>query len=190
MRIVVDPGHGGNDTGALGPTGYKEAIFNMELAVLIDLLSRRHGHSVLMTRDGTEERKVPNITRVRMANDWNADVFLSIHANGFSQVVDRDSFGMEVLFWNTSLKGLSLADEIRREILARFSNRPGLRIFDRGSKPKFPGNRGATVLSKTNMPAVIIESGFITDEDDEAWLMKFSTQATLAEAIVAAVEKL
>lgn len=189
MRIVVDPGHGGNDTGALGPTGYKEADFNMETAVLIDLLLRRHGHSVLMTRDGTEERKVPNITRVRMANDWNADVFLSIHANGFSQIVDRDSIGMEVLFWNTSTTGLKLADEIRREIIALFSELSNPHIYDRGSKPKYYGDRGSTVLSKTNMTAVIIEPGFITDEDDEAWLRRFTTQAAIASAIVAAVEK-
>lgn len=183
MKIFLDPGHGGDDPGSLGPTGYNEEDFVLEWAILMDLALRRAGHQVMWSHYGDEATKVPNIHRVRAANNWGADVYISLHANGFDKVQDPDNVGMEVLYWYTSNESRTLADRIREEIVSRFEGT----IVDRGSKAIQEGGRGQTVLRRTAMPAVIIEPGFITDEDDEKWLRYFSTQALLAEAVEAAI---
>lgn len=183
MNIYLDPGHGGEDPGAVGPSGYREADFVLEWAVLVDLALRRAGHETRWSRDGTESSKVRNIDRARDANEWGADVYVSLHANGFHQVVDPDRVGMEVLYWYTSSRGRHLADRLRDEIVSRFEGT----IYDRGSKPIRSGERGATALKATSMPAILIEPGFITDADDERWLRYFGTQALLAESIEQAI---
>lgn len=183
MKVYLDPGHGGQDSGAIGPSGYRESDFVMEWAVLVDLALRRKGHSVRWSRVGIERTKVPNHKRAADANKWGADVYISLHANGFYQVTDPDHIGMEVLYWYQSSTGRKLADRLREEIVSRFEGT----IVDRGSKPVDENGRGAVVLQKTTMPAIIIEPGFITDPDDEVWLSYFATQSILAEAVEAAI---
>lgn len=183
MKVYIDPGHGADDPGAISPSGYTEAEFAWDWCELVTLALERAGHQVWWSRYNTEVKKVPNYKRATHANSNGADVFISLHANAFHRVQDPENVGMEVLYWYTSTMGRRLADRLREEIVSRFEGT----IYDRGSKPVQEGGRGVTVLKRTIMPAVIIEPGFITDEDDAAWLAHFSTQAILAEAIEAAI---
>jgi N-acetylmuramoyl-L-alanine amidase len=83
--IVIDPGHGGMDPGALGPGGIKEKDVVLKIAMQVrDLLKTKPGIKVYCTRE--TDVFVPLIERTRMANKWNADLFISIHANAVSGI--------------------------------------------------------------------------------------------------------
>ena len=172
MRLFIDPGHGGKDSGAIGPTGFEEKVFNFHVAELLELACHYAGWDTMWSRD--HDVNVSELQSALNANAWEADYYVSIHANG----AGPQAHGCEVLYWNGSSRGAAWAGQLQDELLSRF---PQLR--NRGTKPKFPGDRGATVLRRTNMPAVLIEPAFITNVTEEAFLRKFSTQAMVADAI-------
>jgi N-acetylmuramoyl-L-alanine amidase len=177
MKIFIDPGHGGEDSGAIGPTGFKEKDFNLQTAKLLEMACIWHGWHTCLSR--TQDRNVVERQSAREANEWRADVFVSIHANGATPQAN----GCETLYWNTGPRSAALAGEVQNQMLARF---PWL--ADRGTKPKFPGDRGATVLRCTHMPAILIEPMFITNHTEEEVLKRFSTQALVADAILESVD--
>ena len=74
MKIYIDPGHGGNDPGAIGPTGLKEKDVNLNIAVNVGKILSRHGINAILTRQG--DNRVELVDRVKMANDNNADCFI------------------------------------------------------------------------------------------------------------------
>jgi N-acetylmuramoyl-L-alanine amidase len=79
-RVVLDPGHGGNDTGAVGPTGLKESVVTLDIAHrAASLVSRELGIETLLTRD--DDTYVPLDLRTARANAFHADLFVSIHCN-------------------------------------------------------------------------------------------------------------
>ncbi|MDZ4221479.1 MAG: N-acetylmuramoyl-L-alanine amidase, partial [Patescibacteria group bacterium] len=79
-RIVIDPGHGGHDTGTIGPTGLHEKELVLDLARrLRQIIGERLGSEVVLTRE--EDTFIPLEARTALANERQADLFLSIHAN-------------------------------------------------------------------------------------------------------------
>lgn len=180
MKVFIDPGHGGNDSGAVGPSGVLEKNLTIEMAELLSLACRREGWDVRWSR--TLDLNVEEWKSADKANAWNADVYVALHANGASNPAAK---GHEVLYWHTSTVGKDLAESV----IERFSSaipggHPG-----RGAKPKRPGDRGATVLSRTKMPAIIVEPGFVTNVSEELWLQKLTTQAWVAQSIVEAIRE-
>lgn len=172
MRLFIDPGHGGKDSGAIGPTGFKEKVFNFQVAEILQLACDYVGWDTMWSRD--HDVNVSELQSALNANAWEADYYVSIHVNG----AGLQAHGCEVLYWNSSVRGAAWARQLQDELLSRFP-----RLRDRGIKPKSPGNRGATVLQRTTMPAVLIEPAFITNPDEEKFLQRFSTQAMVADAI-------
>jgi N-acetylmuramoyl-L-alanine amidase len=179
MRIYLDPGHGGGAPGAIGPAGLQEKDLNLQIAELLFLACGRRGWHAIRSR--TKDNWIANSVRAQHANEWAADVFVSIHCNA---VEDSRAQGHEVLFWHPSMKGAFLADAIEMALGSQFPARPA-----RGPKPKRKGDRGAPVLSQTSMPAVIVECGFISNSFEEGWLASFPTQAAIAWAICQGVER-
>ncbi|HEV2501277.1 MAG TPA: N-acetylmuramoyl-L-alanine amidase, partial [Terriglobia bacterium] len=95
-RIVIDPGHGGHDTGTIGPTGLEEKDVVLDVALrLRKLIERKMGCQVIMTR--STDTFIPLEGRTAIANEYGADLFISIHANA-SQ--DPDARGVEVYYLN------------------------------------------------------------------------------------------
>ena len=95
-RIVIDPGHGGHDTGTIGPTGLEEKTVVLDVALkLRKLLEQNTGCEVVMTRSG--DTFVPLEERTAIANEKSADLFISIHANA-SQ--DNSARGIETYYLN------------------------------------------------------------------------------------------
>src|SRR5258708_17635854 len=79
-RIVIDPGHGGKDPGAVGPHGIEEKAVNLVLAQeLADVLRQDHNYEVLLTR--MDDTFIPLEERAPLANRHNADIFISIHCH-------------------------------------------------------------------------------------------------------------
>ena len=109
-----------------------------------------------------------------MANDWEADFYVSIHANSFGP----DSHGCEILYCRDDMDSDIWARRLQDELLSRF---PQLR--DRGIKER----NDLTVLTRTKMPAVIVESAFLSNPVEEAFLRRFTTKALVADAILSSL---
>ena len=156
--IVIDPGHGGEDPGAVGPEGLREA----DVALFTShLISRKlQGSSLTRCRDVTLSLS----ERVRTANRIKPLAFVSVHCNGHH---DRKARGVEVYFYPGSSRGKDLATSIYSSLLE------SINLNGRGTKKgRFH------VLRFTAMPAVILELAFITNPEEERllqsifWLQK------------------
>ena len=172
MRIAIDPGHSGPYEPGACAGGVTEAEVVMEIADRTARLLQEAGHDVLLTRLGDIEDE--GLTwRAEIANLWGAELFLSIHANSFS---DAAAHGTEVYHYPDSPGGIHLALSVQSRILR------SLHTADRGVKPAF-----FTVLRATDCPAVLIETAFLSNAVDRVLLTTPQFQQLFAAAIAAAV---
>jgi N-acetylmuramoyl-L-alanine amidase len=180
MKICIDPGHGGADPGAIGPTGLKEKDVNLAVCLkLAELLKPIADVKLTRTSDirlGNTQREDLQ-ARVAIAEKAKADRFLSIHCNAYS---DRNVRGIETFAYAPGGNGEKLARAIQAELIKA----TGLK--DR--KVKFSGS-SIYVLKHTSMSAVLTEVGFISNPQDEAMLKTSAFQAKVAKAIAQGVAK-
>ncbi len=172
MKLFIDPGHGGVDPGAIGPTGLMEDDWNFQVAELLGKACEWAGVQTMWSRNG--DYNVSELASALSANDWEADYYVAIHANSFGPA----SQGCEVLYARDDVGSDIWARQIQDELLSRF---PLLR--DRGIKER----NNLTVLTRTRMPAVIVEPAFVSNPGEEAFLRRFSTKALVADAILASI---
>ena len=167
--VVIDPGHGGPDPGAIGIGGIRETDIVLEVSKLVkDLLSDK-GVKVMLTRKNEVDLDLP--PRVSFANKMDADVFVSIHANA-SRGKRRDINGLETFYFR-GWRGRLLAKRIQKQILRVSPGSP-----DRGVKQgRF------YVIKNTKMPAVLVEIGFLTGRLDARRLEKAAHRKRIAYAI-------
>lgn len=155
-RFVVDPGHGGWDSGAVGPTGLREKDANLRVATsLRNCLVEYGGAQVRMTR--TDDRYLTLAERSQIANNWGAERFISVHHNGSE---NRAINGTEVY---SHTNGSWASADMRNKVHARLVKMTGLRNL--GAK-----TANFAVLRRTNMPAILTEASFITNPYEEARL--------------------
>jgi N-acetylmuramoyl-L-alanine amidase len=169
FRVVLDPGHGGPDPGAVGIGGLRETDVVLDVALQVAQLLQNRGVQVLLTR--TSEVDVDLPPRVALANRSGADLFVSLHANALS--MDRpDVNGIETFYFQGG-RSYELALSIQRQLLAVSPGTP-----DRGARPgRF------FVIRRTVMPSVLTEMGFVTGEIDAPRLADARFRQTLAAAI-------
>ncbi|WP_139491936.1 N-acetylmuramoyl-L-alanine amidase [Brevibacillus dissolubilis] len=167
--IVIDPGHGGKDSGAIGTAGNQEKAFNLAVGNrLIELLKQHPEFQVAATR--TTDVFPTLQERADLANKMEADLFLSIHANSFQ----ASTRGTETFYYHANSK--SLAQVVHRHLLSATS------FPDRKTKV---GN--LYVLRNTTMPAVLIEAGFLSNPTENQQLMSPAFQEKVAQALAAAI---
>ncbi|MBQ6824177.1 MAG: N-acetylmuramoyl-L-alanine amidase [Clostridia bacterium] len=160
IKVVIDAGHNpqGFNAGAEG-NGLREQDINYAVAQELATLLRSNGNfEVRLTRNTPDEvLGTSNATslqqRVRIANSWPADYFISIHANAST---NPEANGTEVYTYRDSGAAHELAEEIQEAIVAE------LGMKDLGVKT----NPSLYVLRRTAMPAVLVELGFITNAED------------------------
>jgi len=164
--VVIDPGHGGKDPGAIGLRGLQEKNVILPISKRIAALLEQQGIQVVMTRDS--DYFVDLGPRTVMADRVNANLFVSIHAN--SMPANRtDINGLETYYYDS---GQRLARTIHNSILGSID------IRDRGvRKARF------YVLRKSSMPSVLVEVGFVTGVVDSPRLGTTAYQNQMAEAI-------
>jgi N-acetylmuramoyl-L-alanine amidase len=164
--VIVDPGHGGKDSGAIGIGGTREKDIVLPIGRKLAQILEQNGVQVLLTRSSDYFVTLPG--RVDMAERAGADVFVSIHAN--SAGLDRpDVNGLETYYYDT---GLSLARIVHSSILR------SVNVKDRGvRKARF------YVLRKSSMPSILVETGYMTGRQDIARLRSTWYQNQMAEAI-------
>lgn len=170
LRIALDPGHGPEAPGNVGPAGVREDEWCYRLAHRLDAAFAAAGAHVFLTR--AEDATPTERERARLANALEADVFLSLHLGGgpaSARGAAAFYFGHERFH---SAAGLALAEMLLEQIC-------GLGLIDARTHTKtFP------VLRETRMPAVVLEPGYVTNPDEESLLAGEDFQAALAIAIL------
>lgn len=185
VTIIVDPGHGGEDGGAVSADGTAESRLNLEIALRTNDLLRFAGEQTIMTRTGdaaihTEgetirARKASDIrNRVAMVNSTPNAVLLSIHQNSLPS--SPVTHGAQV-FWNRQDGGEPLAKVMQDSL--NLSMNPG---NEKQAKPISPT---IYLMKHAAAPAVLIECGFLSNSTEAALLKQASHQRKLAMAITA-----
>ncbi|GEM_PF-2649044 len=179
IKVAVDAGHGGSDSGAVG-NGLLEKDINLDVALrLADLLDDDSADTsgggdwdVLLTR--SSDVFVSLQQRVTLANSFGAASFVSIHSNSFS---DPQANGTETYAWAEGTTAAMLRDKIHGEMIAAWG------LTDRGTK-----TANFYVLVNTSMPASLSEMGFITNPGDAAFLGSAQARQDMALAHLFAMQ--
>lgn len=166
--VVIDPGHGGRDPGAVGIGGLRETDVVLDVSRQVEALLEQQGVQVVMTR--STEQFVDLAPRVAIAERANADLFVSIHANAIS--LSRPEVNGAETYYYSSSAGYRLAQSIQRSILQRTG------MGDRGVR-----EARFYVLRNTSMPAALVETGFVTGSQDAPRLRDPAFRTRMAEAI-------
>ncbi|MGB9819279.1 MAG: N-acetylmuramoyl-L-alanine amidase family protein [Thermovenabulum sp.] len=185
--IVIDPGHGGIDSGAFHQDGTLEKDINLMISLKLKKALELEGAKVIMTRTTDEALDDRNnksssrhrrdlIARTEIINSSGANVFLSIHVN--SEKVAPKVRGPMIFYFRESFESKRLA-EILQKYLEKAYSSSGHRVPSRNPYP----NSSLFLLCNTKIPGVIIEVGFITNAQDRQLLKTSSFQVLLAEEI-------
>jgi N-acetylmuramoyl-L-alanine amidase len=212
LTVVLDPGHGGHDTGAVGPTGLTEKEVVLDLALrLRPLLQRQLGLRVILTR--SEDVFVRLSARSALANRAKADFFVSLHLNGSAQ---RHAAGFETFYYTREPSDTDARTSVQREnlvldqtgsagqaqvaflrsTLADLAVTRDMKESSQLAELELTAlsriirveNRGVKsgpfyVLATAAMPAVLVESAFITNRIEERKLRRRAYRQRLAEAL-------
>ncbi len=165
--VVVDPGHGGPDPGARGPSGTLEKDIDLAIALYLRDYLIAAGARVLMIR--TQDIDVGLYERPAIANANHADLFISVHNNATEY--DRQS-GTETYYTNTNPLSRALADAVHHSVIT------SLGTIDRGVRTE-----PFVVIRETKAPSVLVEGLYLSNPSDEKRLKDPAFQKSLAEAI-------
>jgi len=213
--IVIDPGHGGRDPGAIGLFGLKEKNITLSIGKYVAYFLRKYGYKVYMTR--TTDTYPTLADRVRLANEVKANIFVSIHVN-YAPKDRLRAKGLEVYFLNTTSdkralelaareNGMSLSQigDLNKIILSLIQTTKikyskvlasdiyrYMLIFGRQVYGSYIG-RGVRqapfyVLVGTQCPSVLIETGFINNPSDAVFLRNDRFRKALAKGIAKGIE--
>ncbi|MHB8418649.1 MAG: N-acetylmuramoyl-L-alanine amidase [Myxococcales bacterium] len=213
-RVVIDAGHGGHDSGAIGPGGTREKDVTLAIALKLAEDLRAKGLEVLLTRDG--DRFVSLEERARFANEHKADLFVSLHANANT---DRRQRGVETYFLNVTSDRYAIRLAARENqasersvsdlqlILADLATKSNVeeshQLADRVQRSLVDGLAGKQqrernlgvkhalfyVLLGVKMPAILVESAFVSNPAEEKRLASGLFQDEVARDVAAGIEK-
>src|SRR3989440_5697517 len=169
ITVVIDAGHGGHDRGGIPGQRIAEKDMTLDVAQRLRNVLAASGYRVVMTRDSDVFVSLP--TRVAIANSYRNAIFVCIHFNATQR---RGAGGIETYFY--SRDSLPLASAIHSYVAG------GAPSSNRGVR-----RRGFYVLRKTNIPAVLVECGFLTNPTEAAYAGSASYRQKLAEEIAAGV---
>ncbi len=208
-RVVIDPGHGGHDTGTIGPTGLREKNVTLDVAKrLAKLIKERMGSEVVLTR--VNDATVPLEARTRLANEQQADLFLSIHVNSSRyrsvngvetfylnltrsradlEVAARENAGSNMSIHELSglLQKIALDDKVQesKDLAANIQTAVHHLARKYNSRARNRGVKKApfVVLIGAQMPSALVELGFISNPSEERRMKKASYRQKIAEAL-------
>ncbi len=216
--IVIDPGHGGEDFGAVGKSGLPEKEVTLDIAKrLRDLLKKEKGLQVVLTRE--RDVLVPLEERAQTANRNDADLFISIHTNSskkravrgsetfFLASAETDEARAAAALENSSIRfeypeeedlnlddlNFILMDLIQNEYLKESSDFAAM--VEKNFEKRLPipsrgvSQAGFVVLNKAYMPAVLVEVAFISNKKDEKMLKKSSFRQKIAQSLYESIKE-
>lgn len=218
ILVVVDPGHGGRDPGAIGKNGSREKQVVLELARQLKAVLREGYPNIRVRLTRDEDRFIPLKSRTQIANEIGADVFISLHANSTQHSSRARGFEVYTLsgqatdpsaqelanvensalryegYEQEELEDISwILWQLRSTVHTRESQKFAARILDRLQGEVPTQNRGAKkapfwVLKDAQMPAVLFESGFLSNPAEERKLRDRQYLRKLARGLAAALE--
>jgi N-acetylmuramoyl-L-alanine amidase len=171
VLVMIDPGHGGRDSGAIGLGGTKEVDIIMPIAKRVARILESQGIRTKLTRDG--DYYVGLDERVSLSSRANATIFVSIHANSIDGRPDVN--GLETYFYGS--EGGKLADTVHRNVLSTVTQK-GFYLGNRNTR-----SARFLVLRKSQIPAILVETGYLTSAAEIARLRREDYQAVEAEGI-------
>lgn len=169
ITVVIDAGHGGHDRGGIPGQRVSEKEMTLDVARRLKSVLAASGYRVVMTRDS--DVFVPLGTRTAIANSQRNAIFVSVH---FNSATRRGASGIETYFYGRD--SLALASAVHHYVAG------GAPSENRGVR-----RRGYFVLRRTNIPAVLVECGFLTNPTEAAYAQNASYRQKLAEAIASGV---
>jgi len=214
-KIVIDPGHGGHDTGTIGPNGLEEKDLVLDVSRRLGkLLQTRLGAEVIYTRK--DDTFIPLETRTAIANEEGADLFVSVHANSSH---DPDARGVETYYLNFTsspdalevaarenavseksihelqdlVKKIALKEKIdeSQEFAADVQNslHSGLATKNPGERDRGVKKAPFIVLIGANMPSILAEISFVSNPGDERRLGTSDYRQKIAESLYRGIAK-
>ena len=150
--VVIDPGHGAEDAGAVGPNKRYEKVINLNVAKNLYSLLKQRGYKVYLTRDNDTFIKVMN--RTVLANDKNADIFISIHTNSVPKEKANEVTGIETFF-------LSPARNERAKRVAAIENKSDIREMSNSSKDVFLESLNRPRITASHKLAIDVQAGLL-----------------------------
>lgn len=177
--VVIDVGHGGSDPGKVSEDGTKEKDINLEIARYLKDYLIAQDFIVYMDRDSDMDLSSPGASgkktsdmknRILFFEEKNADCVISIHQNSFP---DASSHGAQVFYYGKSDDGKKMANYIQNALLK----------FDTSNKRVAKENENYYILTKSKMPTVIVECGFLSNPEEMANLKDDTYQKQLAHYI-------
>jgi N-acetylmuramoyl-L-alanine amidase len=214
-RIVIDAGHGGHDTGTIGPNGLKEKDVALDVALRLGkLLESKLGAEVIYTRE--DDTFVPLESRTALANKQEADLFISLHANSSR---NRHARGVETYYLNFTsnaealevaarenavsqssvfelqdlVKQITMRDKIdeSREFAASVQQAlyTGLGHKNNGFKDRGVKKAPFVVLIGANMPSILAEMSFVSNPTDAQRMRRADHRQRIAESLFKGIEK-
>ena len=170
VLVMLDPGHGGKDPGAIGLGGLREVDVILPIAKRVAEILEKQEIAVKMTRTG--DYFIGLDERVTISREAGATLFVSIHANSIDNRPDVN--GLEVYHYNI---GRSLADTVHKATVD-YVNKNGFYLNDRRVR-----SARFLVLRKSTIPAILVETGYLTNEAESARLRQDDYQKVMAEGI-------
>lgn len=167
MKIFIDPGHGGKNPGAIGPNGLYESNVTLDIGLKLGRILTNWGYEVNYSR--VTDTTVSLSERAKMANDWGADYFVSIHCNSN---VNPEANGTSTYFFRAGTIAENFAQIVNNN-LVRQIQRKDLGIF----------SANFAVLRLTRMPAILVETAFISNPEESRLLATNSFRQNCAIGI-------
>lgn len=176
VTIAIDPGHGGNQPGAVYPDAngndVKEKDLTLPMSLMLAEILEDRGYNVVPTRTGDDSVSLAD--RAKMANAADAELFVSIHCNA----LDRNDYeGIFTYYYPNSTKGAALAQQVQDGVVAATGG------IGRGTP-----SANFQVLRETTMPAVLVETGFMTHPGELARLCDPTYQQKIALGIANGID--
>lgn len=188
--IIIDAGHGGEDGGTVGANGVFEKDINLKIAYILRDISEACGYTTIMTRSEDillydrnvdfkgRKKALDLLARVKIANSYENALFLSIHMNSFPE---KKYSGLQVYYSKNNDGSALLAENIQSGIKADLQ-----KSNDRKTKP---AGSNIYILERIELPAVLIECGFLSNDEECAKLSSDGYQKQLALSIFSAISK-
>jgi N-acetylmuramoyl-L-alanine amidase len=186
ITIVVDPGHGGRDPGKVGVNDCLEKDINLKIALKLKSLLEERGIKVIMTReediglysDGDLHKKRSDLNkRIEIINSSDALFAISIHQNSFTEEYIK---GAQVFYHTQSEEGKNLALILQDRIKETIAD---------GNHRKAKSNDSYYMMKKTTCPLVIVECGYLSNNNESALLITDEYQEKMAKAICIGIEE-
>lgn len=191
--FVIDAGHGGEDAGAVAPDGTTEKDLNLEIASLLKVVLELNGASVVMTRDSdtllydyyhdltdyTGQKKVYDLkNRLKIAEEQENSIYVGIHMNKFAE---SKYSGLQIYYSPNNEQSYTIAADIKNTVTKH--------LQPSNKRPLKRGDSSIYILNRATIPAVLIECGFLSNENELELLKSRDYQKSLALNLFASLVK-